>query len=372
MYDLSKHPYFKPWTDPVSGITSYILTERAAPVQFPFYFTNSSISPDGKYLWFYTAFPPTLQMTLGCVSLDPENPWCRHYPQAGFSGASPMIAPDSSGVYFTCKNHVYFMDLEGNTKIVVTIPADYIDNRVLFRNSTHLTMSCDHKYLLLDGKVGNVFYVALGDVATGEFKLLHEFSFVHNHAAFSPTDPNLFLLPRDWERDPYTGKYNYMEMRLWLMDVNQTIYRPLCPDLWESHNETDTAHEWWSADGNVCYVDYRRGVFKVNPHTCERTHIWKRPICHAQSDISCRYYCCDQTPYNWQNEPVKILFYDSVTEKETPIADAMPQPPIPMEFRRDYHFDPHPHFSPDGNFVIYMSTVNGNVDVAVTPVEQMK
>ena len=36
MYDLSRHPFFKAWTDPESSVTSYILTERVAPVQFPF------------------------------------------------------------------------------------------------------------------------------------------------------------------------------------------------------------------------------------------------------------------------------------------------------------------------------------------------
>ncbi|MBO7742207.1 MAG: hypothetical protein J6S21_06595, partial [Victivallales bacterium] len=57
-YDLSKHPHFTKWTDPDSGIVSYILTNRMSPVQKPMYFTNRSISPNGEYLVFYTHFPP--------------------------------------------------------------------------------------------------------------------------------------------------------------------------------------------------------------------------------------------------------------------------------------------------------------------------
>jgi hypothetical protein len=29
---LAEHPHFTPWTNPVSGVVSYVLTERVAPV----------------------------------------------------------------------------------------------------------------------------------------------------------------------------------------------------------------------------------------------------------------------------------------------------------------------------------------------------
>ena len=74
MPDLNQHPHFERWMDPESGIESFILKERVAPVQQSFYFTNSSISADEQWLWFYTAFPPNRQRMLGVVSLDPGNP----------------------------------------------------------------------------------------------------------------------------------------------------------------------------------------------------------------------------------------------------------------------------------------------------------
>ena len=43
MHDLRQHPYFKRWTDPGSGIESFILKKRVAPVQQSFYFANSSV-----------------------------------------------------------------------------------------------------------------------------------------------------------------------------------------------------------------------------------------------------------------------------------------------------------------------------------------
>ena len=97
-HDLGAHPHFERWVDPESGIESYILSERVAPLQQSFYFVNSSVSPDENWLWFYAAFPPNRQKVLGSVSLDPSNPEITLYPQAGFSGASPMIAPTSDAV----------------------------------------------------------------------------------------------------------------------------------------------------------------------------------------------------------------------------------------------------------------------------------
>ena len=56
--DLISSPVFRPWTNYDSGITSYILDQRVAPLQQSFYFTNNSFSDDGLYLWFYCAHPP--------------------------------------------------------------------------------------------------------------------------------------------------------------------------------------------------------------------------------------------------------------------------------------------------------------------------
>ena len=49
--DLTASAAFRPWIDPESGITSYLLHDRVAPLQQSFYFTNRSFSEDGAYLW---------------------------------------------------------------------------------------------------------------------------------------------------------------------------------------------------------------------------------------------------------------------------------------------------------------------------------
>lgn len=365
MHDLSRHPYFKPWTDPQSGIVSYVLTERVAPVQQSFYFTNPSVSPDENWLWFYAAFPPNCGRMLGCVSLDPGKPEIKLFPQAGFTSASPMTGPEPDAAYFCMDNSVFRIRLDGSTETVCSVSEDYLGKRHFARIATHLTRSADGKYLLLDGDLGNFWWVGIGDVATGEVKVLKEFGQHHNHAAFSPTDPKLFVIPEDWWNDKISGRHFAYDHRLWLMDIDQTRYEVVRPEKWDSGHTAHASHEWWSRDGRICWNDYALGTYECDPYTLEATHVWKRALCHAHCSADRRLWCADQSPYQWNKKPVELLFYDRESDRESHIVTAMPAPPIP---RGSYHLDPHPQFSPRDSWIVYTTTVLGKVDVAVTPV----
>jgi Tol biopolymer transport system component len=370
MHDLSRHPYFQPWVDPASGITSYVLRERVAPVQQSFYFTNPCVSPDENWLWFYVAFPPNRQRMLAVVSLDPAKPLIKLFPQAGFTSASPMVArestPATTAVYFCMANSVYRMDLDGSTQIVCTVPEDYIGRRNYGRTATHLTMSADGKYFLLDGDLGNFWWVGVGDIETGEVEILKEFGSHHNHAQFSPTDPRLFLIPEDWWLDKISGRRFSYDHRLWLMDIDQTRYEVVRPKAWDSGHAAAASHEWWSRDGMVCWNDYETGTHECDPYTLEVTHVWKRALCHAHCSADRNLWCADESPYKWGRKPLEILFYDRRRDRDVQIVSDMPQPALG---RNSYHLDPHPQFSPRDSWVVYTTTVRGEVDVALTPVQ---
>lgn len=375
MHDLGRHPYFERWEDPESGIVSYLLKERVAPIQQTFYFTNSSVSRDENWLWFYAGFPPNRQQMLGCVSLDPDRPSIRCFPQAGFVPASPMVAPDGDAAYFCMGNSVYKITLDGKVDVVCTLRRDYVRYRHLGRLATHLTLSADGKYFLLDGDLGNFWWIGIGDIATGEIKVLKEFCSHHDHAQFSPTDPDLFLIPEDHWNDKITGQRFHIDHRLWLMNVQQTRYEPVSGSDWYGHNSNVT-HEWWSKDGRVCWVDYSRGAFECDAYTLKQTHVWKRSLCHAHCSSDRRYWCADENPYKWATQPVQIIHYDRQTGREQAIVTAMPQPIVaenlyrlepPYCSRDTYHLDPHPHFSPRDNWVVYTSMARGQVDVALCP-----
>jgi hypothetical protein len=368
MHDLNQHPHFESWRDPSSDVESFILSKRVAPVQQSFYFTNSSVSPDENWLWFYASFPPNLQRMLGAVSLDPENPEIKLFPQAGFTCASPMVGSESDAALYCMGNSVHKVHLDDSTQVVCTVPEEFIGKRHFSRIATHLTLSADGKYLLLDGDLGNFWWVGLGDMATGEVKILKEFGHHHNHAMFSPTDPKLFVIPEDWWHDKSSGRHFPYDHRLWLMDIDQNRYEVVRPKDWDSGHTANASHEWWSKDGMLCWNDYECGTYECDPYTLEARHVWKRPLCHAHCSSDRRLWCADESPYKWDEKPLELLFFDRDSKAEIQIVSAMPKPPLP---RNMYHLDPHPQFSPNDSWVVYTTTVLGKVDVALAPVNKL-
>ncbi|MEI7833441.1 MAG: hypothetical protein WCJ56_09610 [bacterium] len=361
--NLQQHPFFTPWTDPVSGVVSYVLTERLAPMQQSFYFTNPSISADEKWLWFYTAYSPSPVKTLGVVSLDPARPVKMHFPWATFSSVSPLVAPEGDSIYFCMEDSVYRQGITGGPGIICTLPKEYKAGRRLERLATHLTLSADGRSLLLDGELGNIYFTAIADIATGDVRIIREFSYRHNHGQFSPVDNELYLIPADTQTDPVTGIYSHHDFRIFLADIYDKRFECLTPHI-RSTPYHGACHEWWSADGKVCYVDYDTGAYEYDLATRTHTHIWREPLCHAHCDSSRRYWCADQSPYYWAEKPCQVLFYDSKSGHRIEIASGLPEPSEP---RGKYHIDPHPQFSPLDTAIVYTTTVLGKIDVAITP-----
>lgn len=93
MIDVHNRRLFTPFTHPESGVTFYVLTRKVAPVQQGFYFVNDSMSADGRYLWFYCAFPPSgtaaAGRTLGVADFLTGE--VRHFPETQFGQVSPCV-----------------------------------------------------------------------------------------------------------------------------------------------------------------------------------------------------------------------------------------------------------------------------------------
>lgn len=369
MTDLSRHPYFTKWQDPVSGVVSYVLTKKLAPVQQSFYFINSSFSKDEKYLWFYAAYPPSPINTrvLGVVGMDPDHPFMQLFPETAFMDASPLVTPQGDGVYYFQGDGVWLFRIGHGVEKVCTIDKEYIAGRYLFRGATHLTLSCDETNLLIDGQVGNQWFVAVGCLETGKVEVINEFPRMYNHAQFSPVNPKMFTMAQDWWDDPITGRHGNFDQRIWLMDTDRTFCYPIMPKEWASHGSVP-CHEWWSKDGKICWTDYDNGAFVFDTDTEEKEHVWKRALCHTHCDSTRRFWCADQNPYTWAQIPCQVLFYDAQTQKESVIASGLPAPAWP---RNAYHIDPHPQFSPSDQYVVYTTTVTGDVTLALCPVEQL-
>jgi hypothetical protein len=368
--DLAKHRFFEPWTDPESGVTSYLLKERVAPIQRGLYYVTPSISADGRWLWFSAAFPPSHQTFLAAACLDPAEPQVRWFPQTA-RGGNPLVLPEGDAVYVPIEDGIFRLAFEGAVEPVLRMPADLLGGRRLFSLVTDLTVSADGRHFLLDSHIGGRWLIALGEVATGKVVPLRWFARGHNHAAFSPADADLFLVTQGPYNDPITGDKVDMDVRMWLMDRGLSRYEPLFGDLWFNHN-CMSCHEWWTADGRIQWCDYDTGVWECDPNAVPRTRslVWPRPMCHGQCDRAGRYLCGDQNPYHRTGDrPCRVFFFDRSSGRDVAIVSAMRLPDLHHSEWRAYHLDPHPHFSPDGRLVVYTTTSRGTVDVAIAPVE---
>lgn len=373
MYDISKHPFFEEYIDPKTGVKSYILKERVAFAQQNFYFCNQSLTPDGKYLWIRCINPPARIISLAVVSLDPENPFIRNIPGAGSSGNGnfPSLIPGTNDVVFAEEDAVYRVDVEGNIKKIISLDENIVRNRIPNRVFTHASVSCDGKKVALDSFIADATYMSVGDMETGETTLITKMGGIYNHAQFSPVDPNLILLDQDGWENSYSGEHFVFNNRMWLMGADGKYMEPVIPTSWFGHDGSMLCHDFWALDGTLCYIDYKKGAYECDIKTREHIHVWKRPVCHAHTNFDRSLWVGDQTPYEWAETPCRVIFYDRKTNKELDIFSALPYPNI--DFRNScYHTDPHPTFTDNGKYILSMTTVkNGQVDVAVTPVEPL-
>src|SRR4051812_37967167 len=100
---LERSELFERWRDPHSGVVSFLLTHRVAPIQQTFYFVNSGFSNDGRYLWFYCAFPPGGDAYYGrqLAVIDFVEQSVRQFPETQFMDASPFVDGATGEAYWT-------------------------------------------------------------------------------------------------------------------------------------------------------------------------------------------------------------------------------------------------------------------------------
>ena len=208
MIDFERLDLFEEYTDEKTGVRSYILNEKPAEYVQSFYFTNQSLSDDQKYLWMYCFYPPLRHHSLGVVSLDPENPFVRVFKEAVVHAATPLVAPEGGRVYFvdgyTDAAQICTIDVNGNIELSARMDPGCIGKKAISRFGTHLSISADGRYMLVDGMFSTFGFAALVDMETREFKVINEYEGMHNHGQFSPVHPKLFLLDQDTSINPIT------------------------------------------------------------------------------------------------------------------------------------------------------------------------
>jgi hypothetical protein len=359
---------FTPWKNPANGVESYVLTERVAPVQQTPYFTSPSMTHDGRYLWFHAAWPPPggRHAVPVMAVVDFELDEIRVYPETQHPTGRPAVDLKTGDLYWGNDIDVWKRGSRANDTAVRVnrVPADLLKGRkTIERLATHLTFSADGKNLNLDAQIGADFVQGEIPLDGSPMKAWETYSRYHNHAQFSPTDPNLLLIAHEYWKDhsPFDGSVKYH--RLWTLKKGGKA-EPLLKE-----PVTHSGHEWWDADGkSVWYVHYGVGIKQVDLATRRETNVWPGRYSHGQTDRSSRYLTAD-----WMLEPSPadciVYFYDRETKKQVEIIN---RGPLADQLTQITHLHPHPHFVCGDKYICHTTTVHDRVDVALVPTAPLR
>lgn len=367
MIDLANSDLFTPWSDPNTDVTIYLLTHKVAPVQQGFYFVNDSMSRDGRYLWFYCAFPPSGSAaqgrTLGVVDFYKQEVRC--FPETQFSSVSPFVDVDSAQVYWCMADTIWRRGPALNDEIerINSLPKDLVRNRAVRRLATHLTRSSDGKEFFVDAEIGLQRVFGVLPIDGSEFQMWQRFDRNYNHAQFSPVDPDLVLFAQENHSDPITGLRFRIEDRLWLIRRGE-LARPVFP------SPIRVTHEWWDPDGrHVWCIKDKEGVWRVAIDSCEVEEIkWSGGTWHSHSSEDGAYLVGDANVKFYRGCPSTVNFLNRETQRELHI---LSNPEMFGYTGANYHIDPHPRFCCSEKFVVFTTTVRGEVDLAIVPTRDL-
>ena len=163
------------------------------------------------------------------VNLDPNQPTAApilssYRPES--ANALLNAAGDQAWIVNEDRIHRYDVTRLDQPELVFELPKEVARGRKVFRLVTDLTRTCDQKHFILDSWVGNQYHIAAVEVATGA-QVTRHLANDHSHTICSRHDPNLFLINQGHWIDPITGCKTEMQVRIWLMSLDGSVYQPL-------------------------------------------------------------------------------------------------------------------------------------------------
>ncbi len=357
MIDLDGSGLFTRIENEETGVSFYILTEKKAPLQQGFYFVNSGMTDDCRYLWFYCGFPPSENRSLGVIDFKSDE--VRHFPQTQFTGASPFIDPETGEAYWCARESVWRMPPDGSSEpeCVNSLPEEVVKRKNIRKIATHLTRSSDKKEFFIDAEIGLQWIMGSLPVDGGDFQHWHTFDRNNNHAQFSPTDPDLVLFAQEFHSDPITG------LRIPITDRMHLIRRGEKPrPVFEE--PTIVTHEWWDNDGKTVWCCARNNeAWRVDIESGKVVRVeWPEHCWHAHNTLDNAYMVCDSNEKFYRGCPSRVYFKTMKTGRDIKIAD---NPEMTGVTGAAYHIDPHPRFCGKDEYITFTVTIRDEVDLAI-------
>ena len=353
---------FTRWRNPTNGVASLILTERPAPVQKSFYFTNRSFTEDGRFLWVGCMFLPrgarTVMPVYGLVDFERDEFRVYHETQA--SGDTPLVDERTGDLYWFNQLALWKRGphADSETELINRFPVELAARRRPLRTATHLTFSADRKSVNVDACFDTETFIGDMPLDGSPFRLWQTMKGNFDHAQFSPTDPDVQMFAHEYWLDHFTDPFDHdlPYHRMWLIRRGEKA-RPIL-----QKPMSHSGHEWWDPDGkHVWYIHYGVAIKKVDIATGQEHSLWDGHLSHGYSDRTGRYLVADIMA-----DPVisdcHVAFRDTITGKEVEIVN---RPPLVKELTQCGHLHPHPQFCLNDRYICHTTTIHDRVDLAL-------
>ena len=171
MYTVETSKHFEKYTDPVSGVETWVMKNETAPMQQSFYFVIPSTTRDCRYLWFNVMYPPGglwegSAKYGACLDFQTDE----LYPHRDIQLKDRALLDEDTGELYWCSaSKVYRKGPrpESPVTLIAQTPAEW---RVFpGRVANHMTFSPDKRRICYDVGSGNRVYLSSLDIAAGTF-----------------------------------------------------------------------------------------------------------------------------------------------------------------------------------------------------------
>lgn len=364
-----------------NGVNYWVLSTHVAPVQQGFYFVNSGCSDDGRYLWFYCAFPPAEGHSLGVIDFLSDE--VHYFPET--LGSGWMVDGPTGNVYWGCKQGIFMRTPHPHEKAIkiADIPAE-IKKLNISGTGTHLTFTPDRKEIVVDIQTACGSFIGSFNVKDGSYTQWYRTvpDIPYNHTQTCPTDGDLCMCAHEVSWSTETGQYELPELVDGVYPRLQLIRRDGSREMRKPYKNFAT-HEWWAADGKSIYYCSSQSIVQDKLGDNEAECICYIPIeggngtWHAHSTMDDKYFVVDGSwPSEgltwWRGCPSLVRFYNNESKK---IIDIVTYNPVVEGWSSknpgSYHIDPHPRFVKNDEWVTFTTTVAGRVDMAVAETKQL-
>ena len=365
---------FRKFVEPRSGVVSYVLETRIAENQQSLYFTQKSMTEDGRFIVLYLSGGKrgnTKSFAMVDLLSDEILP-------LEISGGHPFLDTRTAILYWFEPSGLHKMNLRASPRQRVRlcdIPQQLKAEGESVRSlATHLTLTSDRSKVFMDARVDDRFIQGMLDIKTGQFEKWGEESVCVNHGQVNPVNDRLALCAHEtrWT-DSRNVQHRIQNIdgvypRLLLVEPNSK--RRIVPPM-----TNYATHEHWAADGKGFYYCTHRkeyGVYYYDLSSGRQQRVAPVHAAHATMSTDHRYFTYDYSVGPWYRGcSWQVGFYNAATRKEIFLYTVLPAFNS-KENPSKLHPDPHPQFVCGDKYII--CTINhgdGRMDLSTTPVSPL-